>query len=132
MIKYYFYLFAILSLAAFSSCKKDKPMKDPLLRNSEASACGVKDPVNNLGWLKKIVQNHKKEGTDRYLIIRMADYNGETYFDTALGYSSCLLCNIVDCTGSRIDWQNFTPQQKEELRSALLKDESIVMFGVRE
>lgn len=128
-MKKLFYLFLIASVPAFYSCKKDKPIVDPLLRNSEASACGVKDPVNNLGWLKKIVQNAKKEGTDKYVIIRMVDYNGETYFESWLPYSSCMGCNILDCKGRRIDSQNLTSQQRLELIQALNGEESVVLWG---
>jgi len=123
------YLFVISSLAAFSSCKKDKPIEDPLLRNPEASACGVKDPVNNLGWLKKIVQEAKKNETDKYLTIRMAEYNGETYFDSWLSYSSCWGCVIYDCGGSLITSQNFTARQKEELLQALNGESAVTLWG---
>ncbi len=124
-----FYLFIMLSLAALSSCKKDEPIRDPLLRNSDVSACGVKDPVNNLGWLKKIVLEAKKDGSDKYLIIRMADYNGDTYFNSRFPFSSCMGCNIRDCSGNRIDPQNFTIEQKTELMQALNGEKSVVLWG---
>ncbi|ODS82443.1 MAG: hypothetical protein ABS46_08870 [Cytophagaceae bacterium SCN 52-12] len=124
------YLFVISSLAAFSSCKKNEPIKDPLLRNPEASACGIKDPVNNLGWLKKIVQEAKKSETDKYLTIRMAEYNGDTYFESWLSYSSCMGCIIYDCGGSVIKSQNFTTQQRQELLQAMRGESAVTLWGM--
>lgn len=124
-----YYLFLILFLAAFSSCKKDKPIADPLQGNSDVSACGVKDPVNNLAWLKKEILEARKGGTDKYLIVTMAEYNGETYFNSQLAYSSCWVCNIVDCGGNRPDLQHLTKQQREELMAALSWPVGTVVWG---
>lgn len=126
-MKKLFYLFVIASLVVFSSCKKDKLIKDP----SKVSACGVKHPINNLRWLNKIVQDAKKEGTDKYLSIKMAKYNGDTYFHSMLSYSSCWGCIIYNCDGSNVRLQNFTDEQKTELMQALNSKESVVLWGIR-
>lgn len=125
-------LLVMLSLVAFSSCKKDKRIIDPLRLNSEVSACGVKDPVNNLQWLKEIVQEAKKDGSDKYLTITKADYNGNTYFDSWLGYSSCWKCSIFDCGGNRVEKKNFTQQQWGELTQALDGKEAEIVWGRRD
>lgn len=128
-MKKLFYLLMMSFLAAFSSCKKDERIVDPLRLNSEASACGVKDPVNNLKWLKKIIQEAKKDKNDQYLVIRMVDYDGDTYIESRLPYSSCMGCNIFDCKGNRIDSPGFTTPQRLELVQAMNGDESIVLWG---
>ncbi len=131
-MKKLFYLLMMSFLVAYSSCKKEDRIIDQLGLNSEATACGVKDPLNNLGWLKKIVQDAKKGGADRYLTISMVDYNGGTYFESWLGYSSCMGCAIYDCGGRTIDFQSITSQQRSELIQALRGDESTVLWGRRE
>ena len=71
MRKYYFV--ALLLPLVFYSCKTKT-------HSPGVSACGVKDPVNNLPWLKQKVDDAKSAGTAGKINIKKCENKGKGYF----------------------------------------------------
>lgn len=85
------YLVALTLSALILSCKKET-------LSSDVSACGVKDPVKNLSWLKEMIED--EENRPNQLTIRKFEYKGQTYFDWSLLVMSCMACRVYDCDGN--------------------------------
>ncbi|ODS82444.1 MAG: hypothetical protein ABS46_08875 [Cytophagaceae bacterium SCN 52-12] len=104
-----YYLVVLLLPFIFSSCKKGT--SSPAI-----SACGVKDPVNNLSWLKEIIDEAKRDGTASITTIKKFEYEGDTYFTYYQAYQSCMNCIIFDCSGARvIPGAHFAAEEYQEL-----------------
>lgn len=107
MRKYYFV--ALLLPLIFSSCKTKT-------HSPVVSACGVKDPVNNLPWLKQKVDDAKSAGTAGMMTIKKFEYKGNAYFHYYEAHMSCMYCIILDCSGEQIiPGALFTEEEYREL-----------------
>lgn len=85
--------FALLLVTyTLAACKKDEA--------ASVSACGVRNPARNLPWLKKLLDEERKNGTDTGLRITAFQYKGTTYFNYYQTYMSCVLCHVYDCSGN--------------------------------
>ncbi len=103
----------LLTLFLTVSCKTKT-------HSPEVSACGVKDPVNNLPWLKQKVDDAKSAGTVSMLTIKKFEYKGNTYFHYYEIYMSCLYCIFFDCSGEQIiPGELFTEEEYKEFTKEL-------------
>ncbi len=108
-----YYLIALLLPLIFSSCKTKT-------HSPEVSACGVKDPVNNLPWLKQKVDDAKSAGTASMLTIKKFEYKENTYFHYYEAIMSCTNCVIFDCSGEQvIAGDLFTEEEYKEFTKEL-------------
>ena len=115
-------LLGILSLL-LSGCKDNHSQEN-------LSACGVKDPVNNVSWLKQLVEEARQEREDSYLTIRMFDFEGQTYFSYYKSYMSCIGCVIYDCNGTRFDFAGFSAGKQQDMIAAIFDENSVVIWGM--
>lgn len=123
MRKYYFVV--LLLPFIFFSCKK-KTLSPTI------SACGVKDPVNNLPWLKEIVDEAKSTGTASTMTIKKFEYEGNTYFNYYEAHLSCMNCVIFDCSGERvIPGALFTDEEYQELTGELYGPSVVLVWPGR-
>lgn len=93
-------VFSILTIIFFiSSCNNDK---DDI---NTKSACGVDNPIENLAWLKDMIQEKGQNYSDlyKYMYIKQSTYNNEAVFIDA---NCCPECNSVfpvyNCSGEEI------------------------------
>ena len=105
--------FVLLSLFLFVGC--EKRYKRTICVNSEVECCGVKDPLNNLEWLREASR------FDDYIDNSSSDYNyiflfrnKETQKDHIVidYYSSVSWVRIYDCEGVRIDGGHYSLQNQ--------------------
>lgn len=75
----------LLFLTAVLSCKKD--IANP---SADIEICGVKDPINNLAWLKKLVEEAKRNNEEDMLRITAFTYQGKTYINQYKMIWSCI------------------------------------------
>lgn len=93
----------VLLLFSLLSC--DKNDLSPENAALAYSACGVKDPANELPWLKEII--HKAEnGPDKFSdagTVQLITYQGQSYFIYQKYVMSCMACLVYDCQGNKLD-----------------------------
>lgn len=94
------------------SCK-DKTVSSGL------EACGVKDPVRNLPWLKAMIEKAKADKQANMLTITVGRIGGEVVFDYYLSYMSCIGCIVYHCDGSRLDPKRYTVAELTELSRSI-------------
>jgi hypothetical protein len=90
-------------LFGLSSCRKND---NSILLIPEA--CGVKDPINNLPWLKLKIQTFKDVPLMELYQYR---YNASTIFVFYSSLQSCMECESYDCEGKKIQWTSYQTQQ---------------------
>lgn len=117
--------FALLLLLTIcigtGSCKKNSV--------DRITACDVKDPANNLPWLKKMLEEDKAKNQDQFLIVKAAEFKGQTVFNYQLIWMSCLACVNFDCEGKPLDIGSFTQDERNELSDAIFKHSRVVFKG---
>ncbi len=114
----------LLTLSLAVSCKKDERV--------DISACGVKDPVNNLPWLKEMVDEAKRAGTANITTIRKFEYKGNAYFTYYQAHLSCMNCIIFDCSGERVTpGALFTEEEYQELAGESYGPSAILVWPGR-
>lgn len=106
-MKLNFYAAVALVAVCLGACKKND---DP---GRNISACGVRDPARNLGWLKEMIEEEKKRSSGMFPVIRMFEYKGEAYFDYSNSLMSCIVCNIYDCSGNQMTPADVFTDDKE-------------------
>ena len=89
-------LLLILTLIFVFSCEQDDPVAN--------TACGVKDPAENLPWLKTMIESWKVNSTIyEYMYVQQGTYSGETVFIVG---NCCPFCDsyfpIYNCAGDEI------------------------------
>lgn len=99
-------LFTLFSLFLFGlflcSCEKnDLSSQESALLDS---ACGVKDPVKELPWLKEIVSK-AETGPDKFSLagtVHLINYQTKAYFVYQRYIMSCMACEVYDCQGNKL------------------------------
>jgi hypothetical protein len=107
----------ILILVWIMSCK-DKPSSPAPF--SDLVACGVKDPVQNLPWLKKIIDDAKSRKDDQFLTITMFEIDKKPVFYKYISYESCWGCVFFLCDGSLIDQGKLTATELDDFQKKKL------------
>lgn len=87
-------LVLIFLAVAIISCKKN---------NRSNVACGKKDPVNEIEWLRKTVDSLKEAKQPGAVMV--LKQNGRDYINIQLAIWSCYPCGIHTCDGSRLDFE---------------------------
>jgi hypothetical protein len=88
---------AILLLIA--SCNKN---------DAVPTACGVRDPVNNLPWLNQKIKTFQS-GYGPVALYQYA-YNDTNVFVFYSPVQSCLECESYGCSGNKIYWTDYRKQ----------------------
>jgi hypothetical protein len=94
-------LFLVASIVVSCNTNTISPEESALLH----TACGVKDPLKELSWLKTII-DQAENGPDRFSYagtIQMVAYQDQTYFIYQRYIMSCMACLIYDCQGNQLD-----------------------------
>jgi hypothetical protein len=93
-------LIPMLLLLTAAACHCDKNEPEPI------KVCGVVDPVENLAWLKAIIDDYKKDtnGMLTYQYVQQSTYEGNTVF---IFGNCCPVCDFVplikDCEGNTVE-----------------------------
>ncbi|CAN0602578.1 unnamed protein product [Ectocarpus sp. 12 AP-2014] len=83
------------------------------------TACGTENPIEDLPWLKTLVNELKEEQSEvaEFFFIEIAEYKGETIF---ISNNCCPICSTVipiyDCNGDFLGFLN-DEIKTNELRS---------------
>ena len=126
-MKNHFWTYFLL-LGFLFCCKKDDPEK--------IGPCGVKDPVNELPWLKKQIQQfvtHPSYPMDSNVAIFSSFYQGERVF-WIWSVSLIPIRSYKTCSGEQKYIPVFTPQDAEtqnflKLMQQVNVDCSLVIWG---
>lgn len=94
-MKYIYYSLLVLFLAG--SCKNKTPEVPAI------EACGVKDPVQHLDWLKTRIDEAKANKTENMLKVTLVNVDGKQIINYQLEYMACLGCYAYNCDGSPFD-----------------------------
>ncbi|WP_343487706.1 hypothetical protein [Allomuricauda sp. d1] len=104
------FLVFIAALLSLSSCSDDDDS------TSETAACGVGNPVEDLGWLQAEIIDREANPTEdtKYCYIEQAELNGQTVFI----YEDCnpainKIVPVFDCEGDFIGRIGNEVQQNE-------------------
>jgi hypothetical protein len=94
-------LFVILALTG--SC--ETAQYDP--EQQLAAVCGAKDPLKDLGWLKKQVEDFKRTsalGSSCGMVVWQVTYQGQVVFYIEEGGAACCGCGgtLYNCAGEVI------------------------------
>jgi hypothetical protein len=116
--------FISLSLLTLVGCEKN--YERTIWINPNVECCGVKDPLNNLKWLKessKFDEYNAGEPTDYNFIFLFR--NNETQKDHIVinRYSRVSWVNIYDCEGNYIDGGHCSIQNQTKFMSPKLKND---------
>jgi hypothetical protein len=108
------FLILLVVLFAFS-CKKDSVNADSEdeAKGAKVDVCDIKDPVNELPWLKKIIEDVKAKKEQNITTITLVEVKGRPVFNYYVSYMSCIGCISYYCDGSRLDMSSYS---QEELR----------------
>ncbi|CAG4999236.1 hypothetical protein DYBT9275_02184 [Dyadobacter sp. CECT 9275] len=102
-------LVLFLILFTIVSCKDKSP-------GAGVEACGVKDPAQNLPWLKDMIEQSAASKEKGFLKVTLVNLRGEQVFDFAVIYMSCIACQVYHCDGTRVDISKYTPAEIMELQ----------------
>jgi len=85
---------AVVLLIVASACKyNDMP----------TTACEVRDPANDLPWLKEMIHGFEQSSIRQYFRVEKVEYNGELGFYVD---SCCPMCSIIPifyrCSGEAV------------------------------
>lgn len=77
-------------------------------RDEAQQICSTSDLVADLTWLQDLTQ-HITENPDQYhsVIITRFNYRNQTVFDVYDMISSCVYCDLRDCSGNKFTPENF-------------------------
>ncbi|GAA4446753.1 hypothetical protein GCM10023091_40480 [Ravibacter arvi] len=114
--------FALLLVTyTLAACKKDEA--------AAVSACGVRNPAQNLPWLKKLLDEERKNGTEWGLRVTAFQYKGTTYFNYNKAHMSCLLCVVHDCNGNILGIREVVPEEEyQDFMKAATGPSSVVVW----
>lgn len=95
-----------LFLLGGMGCEKD--FKYEIYENHEISACGIKDPLNNIQWLAKAKKDTKSLiSVGLYKNIHSEENYFAFHLPNDLGYTTMV---FYDCSGNNIfGWNSVTP-----------------------
>ena len=109
----------VLLLVFVFSCKKDE-----IERNKsgaiKATVCGVNYPVQELPWLRKLIQEAKDRKEDNILTVKLVEVNGNPIFNYYTSYMSCIGCISYGCDGGRIDISKLSATEIQEYNNKMI------------
>jgi hypothetical protein len=68
--------------------------------------CGYNDPVNELPWLKSLVDTMAIDGKYYGTVIYYETYNLKSVFYIQTLFRNCILCDTFYCDGTRVEFLN--------------------------
>jgi len=101
------------------SCKKDDVEKGKA-NAVKASVCGVNYPVQELPWLRKMIEEAKDRKEDKMLTVKLIEVNGEPVFNYYISYMSCIGCISYGCDGGRIDISKLSATEIQEYNNKMI------------
>ncbi|KAA0989062.1 hypothetical protein [Dyadobacter aurulentus] len=105
----------LITLLISLSCKDENPA-------SKLTACGVKDPIRNLPWLRELMDKAKADKQEDMLTITLVEIGGEQVINYSLLHMSCIGCVAYHCDGSRLDWENYSQEELKEFQENIWGD----------
>ncbi|WP_031527512.1 hypothetical protein [Dyadobacter crusticola] len=99
----------LLLLLLALSCKEKKVAKN-------VEACGVRDPIHNLPWLRDLVEKAKQNKEANVMTISLVQLRGEPVINYTLSYMSCMGCYNFHCDGTRVDMGIYTEAEIREFQ----------------
>ncbi|WP_345267417.1 hypothetical protein [Nibrella viscosa] len=97
------------------ACRQDKT----IAASKNVRACGVKDPANNLPWLRQRISDIKQGKEAAITTITMITLNNQDYFNIYMSYMSCIGCLIYRCDGTQVDQSKLTNAERMEIMRKL-------------
>lgn len=96
----YIILISIVSLIFFSTCKVKE----------DYGICGVQDPVNELVWLKRLIDTAELNERNYYdnSVIYLETYNSQSVFYFDIFYASCKVFDVYYCDVSKLEFNQET------------------------
>jgi len=96
--------------------------------NDGPSVCGVQNPVEDIAWLKQLVEDSATESLSEYAYIKQGKYKGEQVFYWG---SCCPNCNwalvLRDCSGNAIEGE-YTLDDIEDQKVIWQPENSLCSF----
>jgi hypothetical protein len=124
------FLFLIMGMGA---CEDNEPQYE-IYENHDISACGVKDPLRNLEWLKNNYENSKLSFLMKVYLLEDT-ISGENYFDFVYRTKDIewSLSNVKNCNGEIVfAWQYSTPPSPEHAAFYADKVHIALLWSVKE
>lgn len=133
--KNFFLLTISLLLITGVGCENKQEPTFEIYENREASACGIKDPLKNIDWIKDYCTKHSKSFLETMYIyknkVENTDYiviETSTEYDSSRSPSSVQTTSVYSCKGELIlfygtegqkpsNWDKFF--QENEVKSKL-------------
>ena len=111
-------------LALLLSCKDKSP-------GASLELCGVKDPINNLKWLKDMMDQARDKKEEKMITVVAVKLRGETIINYYALYMSCIGCIGYHCDGSRLDMSKYTQEEIQQYRKNIWeeKGDRIVLWS---
>lgn len=111
-------LIAVLTvLVLLLSCKEKHASP-----SSDVEICGKKDPINNLRWLRDLVQKAKDDKEEGMLSIVAVTVQGKTVINYYKSYMSCMGCINYNCDGSKFDAGSLSEAERVEFQKNIWGD----------
>ncbi|GAA4405699.1 hypothetical protein GCM10023187_24360 [Nibrella viscosa] len=79
----------------------------------------MKDPANNLPWLRQRISDIKQGKEAAITTITMITLNNQDYFNIYMSYMSCIGCLIYRCDGTQVDQSKLTNAERMEIMRKL-------------
>ncbi|HEV7379533.1 MAG TPA: hypothetical protein VGN64_07050 [Dyadobacter sp.] len=98
--------YCLIVLVLSGSCKNKTP------KVAVVDACGVEDPVRNLGWLKGRINEAKASKTDQFLKAVLVNIDGKQVINCQFEYMACVGCYAYNCDGSPFDISKLTDAER--------------------
>ena len=93
------------------ACRQDKT----IAASKNVRACGVKDPANNLPWLRQQISDIKQGKDAAITTITLITRNNEALFQIYRSYMSCNICQLYRCDGTLLDMSKLTNTELMEI-----------------
>ena len=106
--------FLIILLISLS-CKDENPA-------SKLTACGVKDPIRNLTWLRDLIDKARADKQEDMLTVTLVEIGGEPVINYSLLHMSCIGCVAYHCDGSRLNWENYSQEELKKFQENIWGD----------
>lgn len=112
-MKNYYLIILVFGLAILGSCSSEDANEPDTKTIKVVTACGVKDVAHELPWLKAIISRAEddrinKTYNGRYSsgTIYLQKHEGKDVFYYLEAVSSCTLCSVYYCDGTKVDFTN--------------------------
>ncbi len=89
---------------------------------SDVEICGKKDPLNNLPWLRDLIQKDKEKKLATMLTVVAVTVQGKTVINYYKSYMSCIGCINYNCDGSTFDGSSLTEAERKEFQKNIWGD----------